>query len=377
METTPQTSSPAPVETTKSKPSILEVAWNRFAQYNNASNARKKSQFTLHRWVAIIGVLATLVAIISSLYPEPDPAWRAWTIKITLILLPILSSVLAAFANKFSRGTDWLVLRAGAEQVLKEIYQYRTILQKTDKRRRTWLEKRLREIQTQVYTGLNGEMVFHPYNGTLPPPYSNGTPRIDPGFDDLDADEYFRYRVSGQLNWHVSRVNSHQRDRIRLQVLILATGALGAFLAAMGGVFGIWVALSTALATALIGWQELRNLDMTIRNYSKVILDLTSVSDHWNHLDDDERSKKEFYRMVKETETILWNQNLEYVKSMQEAFESAKMEEEDFVQQTLRSAGAGDENEKPQVISASSEGAQADPSNINKQQPASNGGLFF
>jgi len=344
------------MEEVKPVPSILEVAWNRFAQYNNASNARKKSQFTLHRWVAIIGVLATLVAIISSLYPEPDPAWRAMAIKVTLITLPILSSVLAAFANKFSRGTDWLVLRAGAEQVLKEIYQYRTILQKTDKRRRTWLEKRLREIQTQVYTGLNGEMVFQPYNGTLPPPYSNGTPRIDPGFDDLDAGEYFKYRVSGQLNWHVSRVNSHQRDRIRLQVMILATGAVGAFLAAMGGVFGIWVALSTALATALIGWQELRNLDMTIRNYSKVILDLTSVSDHWNHLDDDERSKKEFYRMVKETETILWNQNLEYVKSMQEAFENTKMEEEDFVQQTLQSAGAGNEAEKPQIFAASSEG---------------------
>lgn len=356
METTPQTSSPTLVETQQPKLSILEVAWNRFAQYNHASNARKRSQFSLRRWVAIIGVLATLVAIISSLYPEPDPVWRAWTIKITLILLPILSSVLAAFANKFTRGTDWLVLRAGAEQVLKEIYQYRTILQKTDKRRRTWLEKRLREIQTQVYTGLNGEMIIEPYKGTLPPPYSNGTLRKDSGFDDLDAGEYFKYRVSDQLNWHVSRVNSLQRDRVRLQVLILASGALGAFLAALGGVFGLWVALSTSLTTALTGWQELRNLEMTVRNYSKVILDLTGVSDHWNQLDEDERTKKEFYRMVKETETVLWNQNLEYVKSMQEAFENTKMEEEDFVQQTLQSAGAGDENEKPQVFSAQSEG---------------------
>ena len=332
------------MEEIKPVPSILEVAWKRFAQYNNASNARKRSQFSLRRWVAIIGVLATLVAIISALFPESDPLWRAQTIKITLILLPILGSVLAAFANKFSRGTDWLVLRAGAEQVLKEIYQYRTILQKTDRRRRAWLEKRLTEIQSQVYTGLNGEMVLEPYTGTVPPPYSNGAQRIDPGLDDLDAAEYFNYRVSDQLNWHVSRVNRQQRDRVTLQIVILASGAFGAFLAAMGGVFGLWVALATAVTTALVGWQELRNLDMTIRNYSKVIIDLTSVSDHWNHLDDNERTKKEFYRMVKGTETILWNQNMEYVKLMQEAFENAKMEEEDFVQQTLQSAGVSDED---------------------------------
>jgi hypothetical protein len=339
------------MEEVKSKPSILDVAWNRFAQYNIASNTRKRSQLTLRRWIAIMSVLATFVAIVSSLFPESAPAWSATAIKVTLITLPILGSILAAFATKFSRGTDWLVLRAGAEQVLKEIYQYRTILQKTDKRRRTWLEKRLREIQVQVYTGLNGEMILEPYTGPLPPTYSNGAPRNDNGFNDMAAEEYFNCRVSDQLRWHTSRVNSLQRDRIRLQILILATGGLGAFLAAMGGIFGLWVALATALTTALTGWQELRNLEMTVRNYSKVIVDLTAVSDHWNQLDMDERSKKEFYRMVKDTETILWNQNMEYVKSMQEAFENAKMEEEDFVQQTLRTAGIN-EDADPQQPSA-------------------------
>lgn len=338
------------MEEVKAKPSILEVAWNRFAQYNLASNAKKKHQLALRRWIATLSVLATLVAIISALFPETAQPWQSMTIKVVLILLPILSSVLAAFANKFSRGTDWLVLRAGAEQVLKEIYQYRTILQKTDKRRRAWLEKRLREIQNQVFTGLNGEMILEAYKGPLPPPYSNGTPRPDGGFEDLDADAYYKFRVSDQLNWHTSRVNSLHRDRMRLQVLILMTGALGAFLAAMGGQFGLWVALATALTTAMTGWQELRNLEMTVRNYSKVILDLTAVSDHWNQLEDNERTRKEFYRMVKDTETTLWNQNLEYVKSMQEALENAKMDEEDFIQQTLQSGGASNDDDQPQAV---------------------------
>lgn len=334
-------------ETSQPKASILEVAWNRYAQYNIAALRRKNSQQTLRWSVALLSVLATLVAILSSLFPEDDPAWRATVIKVILISLPILSTTLAAFANKFYRGTDWLVLRAGAEQIMKEIYQYRTILQKTDKKRRAWLENRLREIQMQVYTGLNGEMVLPAFTGKLPPPYSSGDPRRDPGFDDLTADKYYELRLRDQLQWHVGRVNRLQSQRVRMMVLILLSGAVGAFLAAMGGVFGLWVALATALTTALVSWQEFRNLDMNVRNYSKVIVNLSAVSDHWNHLDDDERTKKEFYRMVKETETVLWNQNLEYVKSMQEAFENSKMEEEDFVKQTLQTSGTDDDGDSP------------------------------
>lgn len=351
-------------ETPQTKASILEVAWNRYGQYNSAALRRKDSQQKLRWMVALLSVLATLIAIISSLYPEPEPAWRAILIKVTLISIPIISTTVAAFANKFYRGTDWLVLRAGAEQIMKEIYQYRTILQKTDKKRRSWLENRLREIQLQVYTGLNGEMVLPPYTGKLPPPYASGDPRRDPGFEDLTAEKYYELRLRDQLQWHVGRVNRLQSQRVRMQVLILLSGAVGAFLAAMGGVFGLWVAFATSLTTALVSWQEFRNLDMNVRNYSKVVVNLSAVSDRWNHLDDDERTKKEFYRMVKETETVLWNQNLEYVKSMQEAFENSKMEEEDFVKQTLRSSGEDDDENSPLPFSpvSDSENKNADGS---------------
>jgi len=326
-------------ETSQPKTSILEVAWNRFAQYDAASQKRKKSQYTLRKWVYYVSVLATFFAILSSVFPQFLPTWDAkWetAIKITLIILPIVSSILTAFTGKFYRGTDWLVLRAGAEQILKEIYTFRTILQKTDKRRRTWLEGRLRDIQMQVYTGLNGEMVLEAYNEQVPPLHKDGSPRKDPGFKDLTAEEYYDIRLRDQLDWHVKRVNKMQRDRIALQVWILAVGGVGAFLAAMGGNFGLWVALTTSIATALVGWQEIQSLDMTVRNYSKVIIDLTSITNHWKQLDDDEHTKKEFYGIVKDTETVLWNQNLEYIKSMQEAFESSKMEEEDVVNQILK-----------------------------------------
>ena len=322
-------------ETPQPKAPILEVAWNRYAQYDLAANKKKRVQYTMHKWVATLGILATLFAILSSVYPQSLPAWGRTTVGVVLILLPILASSMAAFVNRFYPGSDWLVLRAGAEQVMKEIYQYRTILQTTDRRRRHWLDNRLREIQHEVFNGLNGELIFDAYNGKLPPPHKDGSERKDGGFSDLKEDEYYALRLCDQRDWHLKRVNSSHRERVRLQIWILLVGGAGTFLAAMGGSFSLWVALATSIATALIGWQEIKNLDMAVRNYSKVVHDLTAVSDRWNQLSDTERTRKEYYRMVKDTETVLWNQNREYLKSMKDAFESARMEEEDIVNQTL------------------------------------------
>ena len=53
----------------------------------------------------------------------------------------------------------------------------------------------------------------------------------------------------------------------------------GSFLAAMGGALSLWVAVTAAIASAYIGWSELRNLDDTLKNYSKVVLELMFLND--------------------------------------------------------------------------------------------------
>jgi hypothetical protein len=320
--------------TPENKQGILEVAWKLYAQFDAASNKRARIKDRLNIWIAIIGLLATLFAILSSIYPHTYPPIGAIVINILLIILPILASILAAFTNKFFPGGRRLILRAGAEMVQKEIFQYRTILQKTAKRRH-WLENRLREIQIQVYNGLNGEMILEPYAAKLPPGYDGSDSRSDPGFNDLTVEEYFNFRVKDQLDWHVKKVNRIERQRIFLQALILLSGGVGAFLAAMGGSFSIWVAFATALTTALLGRQEILNLDKTVRNYSKVILELTTISNHWNNLEKRERSTKEFFRIVQATETLLWSQNVDYIRSMQEVLESSKSDEADLINKTI------------------------------------------
>lgn len=308
---------------------ILEVAWRKFAQYDNASVVRTAAFTRLRRWIAFLGVLATLLAIVTTIYPNHFPAVGGTILKFILVATPILASLLAAYTNEFFSTGDWLVARAGAEEILKEIYIYRTIL-KNNEKRREWLEKRLEQIQRAVYRGMNGELVMESFKGTVPPAprFNPGKADSDNGFNDMTGDEYYKYRLENELNWHIKKVNVKQRERTNLQMLIYVSGAAGALFAAIGDGFTIWVALTAAFTSAFLGWQQLKNLELVVRNYSKVIMELGIISDHWKNLEAEERTQTEVNRMVRATEDVLWGRNVEYIKAMQEALQDSNLDEE-------------------------------------------------
>ncbi len=337
METTPNGKLP-----------ILEQAWTRYATLDAVALERSKSHIQFRRWIAILGIMATLFAIFTQLYPQNLSAVLGWLLKVVFIAIPITTSALAAFTNwSFGKG-EWLVARAGAEEILKDIFIFRTILRESPERR-AWLEKQLADIQRNVYRGLGGEMVLKPYKGAIPPYDDPHDPADDGGFHDLTGDQYYAFRVQSQLAWHMKKVNQFQRERVRLQILILLFGALGAMLAALGGGFSLWVALTASTVSALIGWQELRSLDAALKNYSKVVLELTVINDHWKNLQPEERTDSEFYLMVHSTEDLLWSQNVEYIKTMQEALKSIDQQETELVTQTIKNSIAADARFKQEI----------------------------
>jgi hypothetical protein len=318
---------------------ILNIAWTRVAHLDTIAKKRSAGHYQTRRWIAILGVLATLFAILSETTFKNDVSILSVIVKGLFIITPVLASVVAAVATrKYSNG-DWLITRAAAEEIQKEIYYFRTILQKKSNRR-SYLEKRLEEIQRQVYRGLNGEFSFDSYSGPIPPNYYPDDPNSDPGFADLSGEEYFKYRLENQLAWHNKEINEYKTERDRLAVLIVIVGGLGTVFAAVsvaGGPLGIWVALTASIAAALIGWQELRNIDIIVRNYSKVVMELTVLYDHWVNLEPEERTAAEFYKMVRGCEEVLWAQNTEYIKSMQEALRDNSLEEEaSLVNRTIK-----------------------------------------
>jgi len=314
-------------ETPKTPP-ILNIAWTRHAHLDAAAGRRTKAFLNIRRWIILLGVLATFFAILTQMIAPVDSVLLKLVVKILLIATPILASVFAAFSTKFYSNGAWLIMRAGSEEIKKEIYFYRTILQK-NKDRRAHMEKRLAEIQRQLFRSLGGEFSFEDYDGPIPPHYNPDDPDTDAGYSDLTGEEYFKFRLEHQLDWHNKKINQFKAQRRRMNIYIYAAGALGAVIAAWGeGLVSLWVALTASITAAFLAWQELRNVDTIIKNYSKVVMELTILYDHWHNLELEERTTAEFYKMVRSCEEILWAQNTEYIRSMQEALKDSDLEEE-------------------------------------------------
>lgn len=313
-------------ETPKSAP-ILEIAWRRQADLDLAANRRTKGFYDIRKLITWLGVLATLFAILTEQFFSDTTSLEGVIFKVLFVATPVLASIFAAFATKFYSNGAWLIYRAGSEEIKKEIYFYRTILPK-DKSRRDYLEKRLGEIQRQLFRSLGGEFAFEGYQGPLPSNYKEQDPNSDPGFHNLTGDEYVKYRLKHQLDWHNNRINQRKRERRWLTIYILTIGGIGAMLAALGGALALWVAFTASITAALMGWQELRKVDETIKNYSKVVMELTILYNHWQNLEPEERTPVEFDKMVRGCEHVLWAQNVEYFQSMQEALQEADFEKE-------------------------------------------------
>ncbi len=311
----------------------LETAWQRYAEFDAEAKAASTGHLTLRRWVIILAVLATLLAILTSRYGD-DPNYGL-ALKIALIAAPLISSGFLTYANKLQQGERWLALRSAAEEILKEIYFYRTVLQQQEGRDQ-WLTERLAAIQRQVFDNMGGEMVIKPYQGSLPPYYYPDDPTSDPGYSNLLAQDYLRYRLDNQLNFHSRKIVQLQKLRTWLQIAVIVVGGIiSPLLAYAGGQFAVWVALTSSIAAAFTAWLELRRLDATINNYNKVILELKIIRDHWQSLTPTQQTGEEFFKMVTATEKVLWSQHNQYITEMRQAVADLQGKDGDMLSRVM------------------------------------------
>jgi hypothetical protein len=318
---------------------LLETAWQRFAALDENAASVQKQYMRLRQLTAFLGVLAVLFAILVDNFTDQVPQIVGIIFRVFLILTPIVISVIAAFSNKFQQGQKYLSSRAAAEGILKEIYLYRTV-NKNAPNRDKLLSNRLATLQRNLYRSAGGELTFAEFTGDLPPYYDPADEKSDPGFNDLKGDEYLVYRLEHQLDWHSKENMEMQRDRKRIQLAILIFGGIGAFLAAWGGGLAIWVALTAAISSALIGWEELRGLDMRVGNYSQVILELNIIRDWWLTLRDAGTDDDDAAQLATKTERILFDQNLEWVSAMQKALADADSDEVEFAEYIIEAERA-------------------------------------
>ena len=339
-------------ETPKNTP-ILEIAWHRQEILSKASDRRTDAFYRNRRWIIVLGVIATFLALVVQLIIpiEQIPATVKLVVRFLLIATPAISSGLAWYTSRHYSNGAWLIFRAASEEIKKEMFYYRTILQKSPSReRRAYLEKRLAEIQRSIFRNLSGEFAFEEIEEKKPPRNISAN---DPDFKDLTGEEYFRDRVEDQFKWHNERILQRRMERRRMTIAVAATGIIGTILAAVGESLSLWVALTASITAALVSWQELRNLDAIIKNYSKVVMELTIIYDHWMNLEEKERTEFEFFQMVRACEDVLWAQNTEFIRVMQEALQDNSLEKEaSLINQTIKESRESAERVKQGMTDA-------------------------
>jgi hypothetical protein len=300
-------------ETTKRTP-ILEIAWTRYATVDDAARRRIRGFYQIRRVSIWISVLAIFFVFLNTLFFEGRGDFFGLVFKMFFVAIPIVASISVAFAGRYYSDGSWLLMRAGAEKIRRDIYLYRTIWNKTQRGAR--LQYSLETIQRQLFQNLGGDSSFKPYNGTIPPFYNPKGRWGDPGFHDLNGEEYFRYRVEDQLNWHNKRVNTYQTERSRIFIYLVGMGGAGSILAAIGAELSIFVALTSAITLALLAWQELTTID--IRAYGRVITGLTAIYDHWQNLEPEQVN----------CEKILWSYYDKIIPAEEQVTEESDLQEE-------------------------------------------------
>lgn len=315
---------------------LLSHAWKLFALYDE--NAKRQRTFfeRLQFWILCSGVIATAFVVLQILL-RSDKILSVGSIADQIIhsiivLLPIIISILLAGASRFTPGSRWVLLRAGAETIKREIYCYRTqtgdyqqdgaSLSQQSSPHRTSVtlsqEKfamKIADISHQLMQTEINTAALHSYTGPIPPKMY-GAEADDDGYSRLTPDRYIAIRIGDQRSYFRGRTKKLGAELTRYYWLIFVAGGVGTFLAALG-VEPI-VALTTAFAAAFASYLEYHQTQYTLVKYNQTLTNLDNAESMWMGLSEKKR-KESFDEFVKTTEQILEAENVGWVQQMHDA----------------------------------------------------------
>jgi SLOG in TRPM, prokaryote/SMODS and SLOG-associating 2TM effector domain 1/Protein of unknown function (DUF4231) len=295
----------------------LKAAWERFAAFDALATRMRLGFEHMQVAILVVGILATLFALLHDALAGQRPHWLSGWLHWSVVVLPILVSVLMALANRRAAGNRWVLLRAAAESIKSELYRYRTRTTPYGDAatRNAELTGRVeRTVEHLMQTGVSSGPV-DPYWGQMPPSMY-GASADDDGIGELDADAYLKLRVGNQLDYYRDRTRGLNRRRGRLQFLAIAAGGAGSILAAAG--VEIWIGLTTAISAAAVAYVGDLRVDSTIVAYNQAASRLEALRDRWTALAPELRPKA-FDRLVADAEDVLLTELGGWVEQMNES----------------------------------------------------------
>lgn len=326
----------------------LRTAWQRYLEYSTAANKRKRTQERARLIIIVLSVVVTVLAVFSTVLAaessrlevlaanpgisadvriEALDGWCAGLFqsnvtdclngvnaliganKVVLIALPLIIAGMLTWMMQFMPSTAWIGYRVGAELVRYQIYLYRMesgdFLGKGPNEQQEVLLERIKQARRRVDQLGSSE----PYTLPTPPDLPSAVKATcddtrDDGFSPLTVDEYLLYRIRPQREWYVSRLHRNYRDLKNWRAGALVLTGLGAFLVAVG--FEPWVAVTTAIATAVGIFIDLRMYGRTYAIYHTAVMELDEEVANWLALSQERKdTPAELSDFVKRVEDIL------------------------------------------------------------------------
>lgn len=321
---------------------ILQQAWETFAAYDGSANIQQRRFDKLQLSIMLIGVLGVALVIIQQVFaprettgellpvslPQVGRGW--WLVYHLLIVIPILLTVLVTATNRFKHGNKWLLLRAGAESIKREIYRYRTSTLKHKTEAGQKLSKAVEQITRRTMrTEVNLSALTPLPKGAEFPPYIN-TNYGDDGFSHLTPDQYVNIRLADQLGYFQNKTLKLEKLLTLLQWLTFIVGGIGTYMAAIG--MQAWVALSTSIVAAFGTYLGYRQTENTLQKYNQSATDLANIKSWWDALSSEEQaSRANIDSLVDHTEGILQSELDGWIQQMQNALAGLRKTQEQTV----------------------------------------------
>lgn len=319
---------------------VLDLAWKTFADYDYNAGRHQNHFDKLQKAILLVGVIGTVLAVLTKYAPkegEPKEIW--WDIHhYVIVCIPILLTVLITAATRFKQGNKWLLLRAGAESIKREIYRYRAraMFYKEDltfylfQPKDNGTEKKVIRLSPEQQLAKRIEDITHRTMGTdvnlsAIKPYNNPNefpPYIkedqDDGFSNLSPERYVEVRLENQLKYYKK---SSLREDVKLKRLYWLTfiiGGISTFLVVVNQ--EIWIAVTTSVVGAIATYLSYRQTENTLTKYNQAATDLSNVKSWWNALSADERASQiNIDSLVEHTEQVLQSELDGWIQQMQNA----------------------------------------------------------
>lgn len=315
------------------EPALKDV-WKLFAGYDERAGHARKVYERFQNAILLLGVVATLVALLASATKYVPLHWLA-------VAAPIVVSSVIALANRRAAGKRWVVIRAAAESMKAEIYRYRTRtgLYADDKLpnedpagRPQALADRISRLDGALMATEASNADLGEYTGPLPPEMFGASQRDD-GLSTLDPAAYLRFRLGDQASYFEGRVKTLDRRREWLQALGVGAGGAGAIVAAAGA--AVWVGLTTAISGAALSYLGYLQVDNTIVTYNQARAKIRLLELEWKaHAGATDQDA--FTQLVTEGEAVLGLELSGWVRQMTQAVDRLQSEQH----QAPRSGGA-------------------------------------